>query len=79
MGPKETDNVATQLGPLAQLVARLVRIEEVRSSNLLGSTATTPDAASVGRRFLLARSCIGVPGIGDLNTGPHQQVGLCAR
>ena len=34
----EPDNVATQLGPLAQLVARLVRIEEVRSSNLLGST-----------------------------------------
>jgi hypothetical protein len=27
-----------QHGPLAQLVARLVRIEEVRSSNLLGST-----------------------------------------
>ena len=27
-----------QYGPLAQLVARLVRIEEVRSSNLLGST-----------------------------------------
>ena len=34
----ESDNVATQYGPLAQLVARLVRIEEVRSSNLLGST-----------------------------------------
>ena len=34
----ESDNVATQSGPLAQLVARLVRIEEVRSSNLLGST-----------------------------------------
>ena len=29
-----------QYGPLAQLVARLVRIEEVRSSNLLGSTNT---------------------------------------
>ena len=36
----ESDNVATQYGPLAQLVARLVRIEEVRSSNLLGSTST---------------------------------------
>lgn len=45
----ESDNVATQYGPLAQLVARLVRIEEVRSSNLLGSTSTakTPrDTAS---------------------------------
>ena len=30
------------LGPLAQLVARLVRIEEVRSSNLLGSTERMP-------------------------------------
>ena len=39
----ESDNVATQYGPLAQLVARLVRIEEVRSSNLLGSTTTLPE------------------------------------
>ena len=39
----ESDSVATQHGPLAQLVARLVRIEEVRSSNLLGSTRTVPE------------------------------------
>ena len=38
-GPSARDaNLYEHHGPLAQLVARLVRIEEVRSSNLLGST-----------------------------------------
>lgn len=37
---RERDNVDVVHGPMAQLVARLVRIEEVRGSNPLRSTGT---------------------------------------
>ncbi|CAD6003103.1 protein of unknown function [Agreia sp. COWG] len=40
-------------GALAQLVARFVRIEEVRSSNLLCSTRTAPRSPGSRRGFLL--------------------------
>ena len=52
----ESDNVATQYGPLAQLVARLVRIEEVRSSNLLGSTSTAKTPRETASPPMLAGS-----------------------
>ena len=57
----ESDNVTTQYGPLAQLVARLVRIEEVRSSNLLGSTTT-----SLNSTFSQKKCCSGNPGLKDI-------------
>ena len=53
---RRNDNVAMHYGPLAQLVARLVRIEEVRSSNLLGSTSTAETPRVTAAQPMLAGS-----------------------
>ncbi len=45
------DNLTEVHGPVAQLVARLVRIEEVRGSNPLRSTEETPAARAGGFMF----------------------------
>lgn len=57
-------------GAIAQLVERFVRIEEVRSSNLLSSTDKTPDRTpeSVSDRafFIHVRLVFGrIPPLGD--------------
>ena len=49
------DIVFRQHGPLAQLVARLVLIEEVRSSNLLGSTNTVNPPQECGDSHFASR------------------------